>query len=50
MEALVKKARGSGRIYLTGGASALMIGWRQSTIHVVFFVKKVEILMGAIIP
>ena len=34
LEALGNKARGSGRIYLTGGASALLIGWRQSTIDV----------------
>lgn len=27
-------ARGPGRIYLTGGASALLVGWRDSTVDV----------------
>lgn len=34
MQALGKEARGSGRIYFTGGASALLIGWRNSTVDV----------------
>ena len=29
MEALGKEARSSGCIYFTGGASALLIGWRM---------------------
>jgi hypothetical protein len=34
MEALGKEARGSGCIYFTGGASALLIGWRGSTVDI----------------
>jgi hypothetical protein len=34
MEALGKEARGSGCIYFTGGVSALLIGWRSSTVDV----------------
>lgn len=31
---LGKAAKGPGRVYLTGGASALLIGWRAATIDV----------------
>jgi hypothetical protein len=34
MEALGKEARGPGCIYFTGGTSALLIGWRSSTVDV----------------
>ena len=34
MSLLSKEARGSGRIYFTGGASALLIGWRSTTVDV----------------
>ena len=34
MEALGKEARSSGCIYFTGGVSALLIGWRKSTVDV----------------
>ena len=34
MKALGRYARGSGRIYFTGGASALLIGWRSSTVDI----------------
>lgn len=34
MEALGREVMGSGRIYLTGGASALLHGWRDSTVDV----------------
>lgn len=34
MERLGKEARGLGCIYFTGGASALLIGWRESTIDI----------------
>lgn len=34
MQILGKEARGSGCIYLTGGASALLIGWRDSTVDI----------------
>jgi hypothetical protein len=34
MRALGREARGSGCIYFTGGASALLIGWRSSTVDV----------------
>jgi hypothetical protein len=32
--ALAQRARGPGRVYLTGGASAVLFGWRASTIDV----------------
>jgi hypothetical protein len=34
MAALGKEARGSGCIYFTGGVSALLIGWRTSTVDI----------------
>ncbi|MBR8830991.1 MAG: hypothetical protein Cpurp_07300 [Chlorogloea purpurea SAG 13.99] len=34
MQILGRDAQGSGRIYFTGGASALLIGWRNSTVDV----------------
>jgi hypothetical protein len=34
MQALGREAQGSGCIYFTGGASALLIEWRSSTIDV----------------
>jgi hypothetical protein len=34
MQALGREAQGSGCIYFTGGASALLIGWRGSTVDV----------------
>jgi hypothetical protein len=34
MKALGREARGSGCIYFTGGASALLIGWRGSTVDI----------------
>jgi hypothetical protein len=34
MKALGREASGSGRIYFTGGASALLIGWRSSTVDI----------------
>ena len=34
MQALGQEAQGSGCIYFTGGASALLIGWRSSTVDV----------------
>jgi hypothetical protein len=34
MKALGQEASGSGRIYFTGGASALLIGWRSSTVDI----------------
>ncbi len=34
MQALSREASGSGCIYFTGGASALLIGWRNSTVDV----------------
>ena len=34
MAALGNRVRGPGRIYLTGGATALLYGWRSSTIDV----------------
>ena len=32
MDALGKRVRGAGTIYLTGGATALLYGWREKTI------------------
>ena len=34
MQALGREARGYGCIYFTGGASALLIGWRSSTVDI----------------
>ena len=34
MEALGREVTGNGRIYLTGGATALLHGWRDSTVDV----------------
>jgi hypothetical protein len=34
MKALSKETRGSGCIYFTGGASALLMGWRSSTVDI----------------
>lgn len=34
MQVLGKEAQGAGCIYFTGGASALLIGWRSSTVDV----------------
>jgi hypothetical protein len=34
MRALAREAREEGRIYLTGGASAVLLGWRESTLDV----------------
>src|SRR2546422_10047243 len=34
MRALGKEARSEARVYLTGGASAVLLGWRGSTIDV----------------
>ncbi|MDK2412435.1 hypothetical protein QHH11_26985 [Aphanizomenon sp. PH219] len=34
MQVLGREAQGSGCIYFTGGASALLIGWRNSTVDV----------------
>lgn len=34
MQALGREAQGSGCIYFTGGASALLIGWRSSTVDI----------------
>lgn len=34
MKALAREAHGSGCIYFTGGASALLIGWRSSTVDI----------------
>jgi hypothetical protein len=34
MQALGREAQGSGCIYFTGGASALLMGWRSSTVDI----------------
>jgi hypothetical protein len=34
MEALGQRVKGPGTIYLTGGATALLFGWRAKTIDV----------------
>ncbi|MFN5515236.1 MAG: DUF6036 family nucleotidyltransferase [Cyanobacteriota bacterium] len=34
MQILGKEAQGAGHIYFTGGASALLVGWRDSTVDV----------------
>lgn len=34
MRELGRRARGPGRVYLTGGATAVLLGWRPSTVDV----------------
>ena len=34
MELLGKESRGPGRVYLVGGASAVLVGWRATTVDV----------------
>ncbi|MGG6264955.1 DUF6036 family nucleotidyltransferase [Leptolyngbya sp. AN03gr2] len=34
MQVLGREAQGSGSIYFTGGASALLVGWRSSTVDI----------------
>ena len=34
MRRLGEEARGGGRVYLVGGASAVLIGWRETTVDV----------------
>ena len=34
MRELGRRARGPGRVYLTGGATALLVGWRESTVDI----------------
>lgn len=34
MRELATRSRGTGRVYLTGGASAVLLGWRESTLDV----------------
>lgn len=34
MRALAREAREQGRVYLTGGACAVLLGWRESTLDV----------------
>ena len=34
MKTLGREAKGAGSIYFTGGASALLIGWRESTVDI----------------
>ena len=34
MEGLGRACRGSGRVYLVGGASAVLLGWRHMTVDV----------------
>lgn len=34
MRRLGEEARGAGRVYLVGGASAVMMGWRETTVDV----------------
>ena len=37
LQALGQEAQGSGCIYFTGGASALLVGWRSSTSDLIRF-------------
>lgn len=34
MRELAAASRGAGRVYLTGGASAVLLGWRESTLDI----------------
>ncbi|HXH06758.1 MAG TPA: hypothetical protein VNI83_09215 [Vicinamibacterales bacterium] len=49
MRALADEARAPGRVYFTGGATAVLLGWRESTIDVdVRFVPEHDTLLRAI--
>lgn len=49
MRALGRSARSPGRVYFTGGATAVLLGWRASTIDVdVKFVPDADALLQAI--
>lgn len=49
MEALGTSADGPGRVYFTGGATAVLLGWRESTIDVdLKFVPETDTLLRAI--
>ena len=49
MKALGEKAAGSGDVYFTGGATAVLMGWRPTTIDVdVFFEPESDRLLQAI--
>ncbi len=34
MRGLAKESRGAGRVYLTGGASSVLLEWRASTVDI----------------
>jgi hypothetical protein len=42
MQVLGREAQGSGCIYFTGGASALLIGWRNSTVLLILICLEAE--------
>lgn len=49
MQALGRHARGAARVYLTGGATAVLHGWRPSTIDIdVKFVPESDELLRAV--
>jgi hypothetical protein len=49
MEALAAAARDEGRVYFTGGATAVLMGWRDSTIDVdLILVPEYDALLRAI--
>ena len=49
MRALAREARTEGRVYLTGGACAVLLGWRENTLDVdVKFVPEHDQLLRAI--
>lgn len=49
MRALARAARASGRVYLTGGATAVLHGWRSSTLDVdIKLVPEADPLLRAI--
>ncbi len=49
MRALAESARQDGRVYFTGGATAVLLGWRPTTIDVdLRFVPEQDVLLRAI--
>ena len=49
MHALAAQARHDGRVYVTGGASAVLLGWRLTTIDVdIKLVPEQDALLRAI--
>ena len=43
MRCLGREARGAGRVYLVGGASAVLVGWRETTVDIPSVRRRVDV-------